>query len=200
MKRLKYDLVKWRLKAGTLTLRRKEKIMPQFRLTQKYAKDCHINTLSDPQLVVHPLDDWFIDVIRINRKKIAMATHAQSTFTFFIPYATVSKAAAIPAYIGELLKEFLYSHGLLEWAEGVDMLFSETTRFCKTANRKILGHMNDFRQCAKAYAEHPPNCAPPINWDQIANKINNMPVNFSADNQYIFPIKLLAKLIGHSLK
>lgn len=86
--------------------------MPQFRLTQKYAKDCRISALSDPQPVNHPLDDWFIDVIRVNRKKIAMATHAQSTFTLFIPYAEVGGAAAIPDCIGNLLKEFLYHHDL----------------------------------------------------------------------------------------
>jgi hypothetical protein len=63
--------------------------MPQFRLTQKYAKDCRINTLLEPQPVVHPLDDWFIDVMRVHRKKIAMVTHAQSTFTLFIPYAEI---------------------------------------------------------------------------------------------------------------
>ena len=63
--------------------------MPQFRLTKKYADDYRLKTLLNPQEVLHPLDDWFIDVMRIKRKKIAIATHAKSTFTFFIPYAEV---------------------------------------------------------------------------------------------------------------
>jgi hypothetical protein len=173
--------------------------MPQFRLTQKYAKDCHISILSDPQPVIHPLDDWFIDVIRVKRKKIAMATHAQSTFTFFIPYAEVGGATAIPDCIGILLKEFLYDHDLSEWAEQVEALFAETTKFCKTVDRKILGHMNDFKRGVDAYTEYSPECVHPLSWEQVANMINDTPVNFAAVGS-TYPTEMLGKLIGHPLK
>ena len=171
--------------------------MPQFRLTQKYAKDCRIGVLPDPRPALHPLDDWFIDVIRVNRKKIAMATHAQSTFTLFIPYAGMGGAAAVPEAIGIQLKEFLSHHNLLEWVEQVSVLFSETVTFSKTADRRILGHMNDFKWCVKGYTEH---LSEPINWSQIANKINNMPVNFAAAGEYIYPTEMLGRLIGHQFK
>ncbi len=124
-------------------------IMPQFRLTQKYAKDARISALSDPLTVVSPLDDWFIDVMRVNRKKIAMVTHAQSTFTLLIPYTKVGGAIAIPSNIGILLKEFLCKHNLSKWVGHLNKLFSEPIRFCKTGDRKILGHMNDFKRCVE---------------------------------------------------
>ncbi len=46
--------------------------MPQFRLTQKFAKDLRITNLEDPQDTVSIFDDWVIDVIRVQRKKVAM--------------------------------------------------------------------------------------------------------------------------------
>lgn len=83
--------------------------MPQFRLTQKYAKDYKIKELSEPAVIAHPLDDWFIDVIRANRKKIAMVTHAQSTLTFFIPYSEAGGAIFIPKHIVFRLRNFYCS-------------------------------------------------------------------------------------------
>lgn len=174
--------------------------MPQFRLTQKYAKDCHVSVLSDPQPIEHPLDDWFIDVIRVNRKKIAVATHAKSAFSLFIPYAEAGSAVAIPEGIGILLKEFLCFHDLLEWAEQIDVLFSGTVRFCKTIDRKILGHMNDFKRCIACYVQYSPVCVHPIHWGQIADMINNMPVNLAAAGGYIYPTEALGQLLGKSIK
>ena len=80
----------------------------QYRLTKKFAVDCRIESLSTPCNTMSPLDDWFIDVFRVNRKKIAMVTHAISTYTFFVPYAEVGGARMIPGHINKLLTDFLY--------------------------------------------------------------------------------------------
>lgn len=173
--------------------------MPQFRLTEKYAKDCRINNLSAPQSALHLLDDWFIDVIRVNRKKVAMATHAQSAFTFLIPYAEIGGAVAIPEGIGILLKELLYENDLSAWAEQVDRLFYEPAIFCKTVNRSILGHMNDFSRLVKGYADHYASLHSPISWDKMTKKINRTPINFATTEQSLYPVEILGKLIGHSL-
>ncbi len=174
--------------------------MRQFRLTKKYAKDCRITTLAEPSLVTHPLDDWFIDLIRVNRKKIAMATHAQSTFTFFIPYTEAGGAAAIPEYISILLKKFLYNHELSDWAKKIDDLFNHPIDFCNTVDRKILGHMNDFKCCADSCIDDSSYYSNTINLDQVFETINSMPVNFAAAGEYIYPIEILGKLLGHPLK
>jgi hypothetical protein len=174
--------------------------MPQFRLTKKYAADYRIGALLEPQNVLHPLDDWFIDVIRVKRKKIAMATHAQSVFTFFMPYAEVGGAASIPECIGILLKEFLYDQDLSEWAEQIESLFRKPAIFCKTVDKKILGHMNDFKRCVISYINYSPNGIDPINWDHLAKKVNSMPINFSEENRYIYPVEMLGSLLGYPLK
>lgn len=172
--------------------------MVQFRLTQKYAKDCRVSVLSEPKAVTHPLDDWFIDVIRVHRKKIAMVTHAQSAFTCFIPYAEAGGAVAIPEGIGMLLKKFLSDYNLSKWEEQVDELFSKTATFCKTMDRKILGYMNNFKQCVEGFIDYSPECMNPICWNSISDMINNMSVNFGAVNKYSYPTEMSKKLLDNS--
>ena len=60
--------------------------MVQFRLTKKFATDIRVTQLTSPCDVTLILDDWFIDVIRVKRKKVAIATHAKSLITFLLPY------------------------------------------------------------------------------------------------------------------
>ncbi len=116
-----------------------------------------------------------------------------------IPYAEVGGATAIPKYIGILLKEFLCVHNLSEWAKQVDVLFSGTVNFCKTIDRKIIGHMNDFKRCAVSYIQYS-ECIHPIHWGQVADMVNHMPVNFAAVGGCIYPIQMLGRLIGRPLK
>ena len=51
--------------------------MPQLRLTQKFAKDLRISNLEEPQNAVSIFDDWVIDIIRVQRKKVAMMVHGR---------------------------------------------------------------------------------------------------------------------------
>ena len=168
--------------------------MPQFRLTQKFATDCKIKRLYEPVITTHPLDDWFIDRIIIDRKKIAMITHAKSTFTFFIPYADAGGAKGMIAYFKNQLKEFFQQNSLPALALEVDKLFTSELIYTKTVDRKILGHMNDFRRCSEPYPGDPY----PIDWLDKAECINNMPINAgSRDSSY--PLERFNELLGIDL-
>lgn len=168
--------------------------MPQFRLTQKFATDCKIKQLLEPVITTHPLDDWFIDRMIVDRKKIAMFTHAKSTFTFFIPYADAGSAKGLIAYFKNQLKDLFQRNSLLELALEVDNLFANETTFTKTVNKKILGHMNDFKRCAEPYSSDPL----PVDWHDTAERINNMPINAgSRDSSY--PIEHFNVLLGINL-
>jgi hypothetical protein len=125
--------------------------VPQFRLTQKFATDCKIKQLPEPAATENPLDDWFIDRLIIDRKKVAMITHAKSTFTFFTPYADAGGAKSIIDYFKCQLKELFLANSLPTLALEVDKLFVGKPVYTKTVDRKILGHMNDFRRCSEPY-------------------------------------------------
>ena len=120
----------------------------QFRLTKKFAKDIKISQLREPIDTISPLDDWFIDVIRVSRKKVAMVTHAKSTYTFFIPYELAGGAKAIPEAIIVSLRYLLHRHDVTGYSESIDALMTSEPIFCKTVDRKILGHMNDYKRCS----------------------------------------------------
>lgn len=168
--------------------------MPQFRLTQKFATDCKIKQLIEPVVTAHPLDDWFIDRMIVNRKKIAMITHAKSTFTFFTPYADAGGAKEMIPYFANQLKDFFQRNLLPTMALEVDKLFAEAVTFTKTVDKKILGHMNDFRRCSEP---HPGNPFP-VDWLDTADRINNMPTNVSSrDSSY--PIENFNKLLRINL-
>lgn len=129
--------------------------MPQFRLTQKFATDCKIKQLLEPAATKNQLDDWFIDRLIVDRKKVAMITHAKSTFTFFIPYADAGGAKGMIDYFKCQLKELFQANSLPALALEVDKLFVDELTYTKTVDRKILGHMNDFRRCAEPYPGDP---------------------------------------------
>lgn len=120
--------------------------------------------------------------------------------SFFIPYAEMGSATNIPNCIGSLLKEFLYNQDLPELVEEIELLFNKTPIFCKTVNKKILGHMNDFKRCVDSYIHNSPINRQPVNLDYLSKKINNMPISFSEKNRYIYPIEILGILLGHQLK
>ena len=68
-------------------------------------------TKAKPDACNQPYDNWFIDVIRAHRKKIAMIRHAHSLLTFLIPYAEVGDTKAIPDSIPVLINQF-WKHAL----------------------------------------------------------------------------------------
>lgn len=80
--------------------------MSQFRLTKKFAADLNITQFSSPCLVTSIFDDWFIDMMRVHRKKVAIATHATSLLTFLLPYQDIGGAKSVPDCIGVLLGIF----------------------------------------------------------------------------------------------
>lgn len=168
--------------------------MPQFRLTQKFATDCKIKQLLLPAHTNNPLDDWFIDRLIVDRKKIAMITHGKSAFTFFIPYADAGGAKGMIGYFKEQLKELFLRNSLPVLALEVDKLFTEEPIYTKTVDKKILGHMNDFRRCSEPH----PDSSFPIDWQDTATRINNMAIN-AGSRDSSFPIENFNKLLNINL-
>jgi hypothetical protein len=172
----------------------RDRAMPQFRLTQKFATDCKIKQLLEPVITTHPLDDWFIDRMIVHRKKIAMFTHAKSTLTFFIPYADAGGAKGLIAYFTNQLKNLFQRHSLPELALEVEKLFASEPAFTKTIDRKILGHMNDFRRCAEPYPDDPL----PVDWHDTAERINNMPTK-GGEQDWLYPVERFNALLHINL-
>jgi len=166
----------------------------QCRVTKKYAIDCRIENLPLPCNTLSPLDDWFIDVFRINRKKIAMITHAKSTYTFFVPYSEVGGAKAVPGHINKLLTEFLCRENLIQHLDELKRITTGDFVYCKTVDRKILGHMNDFKRCASYRLEEYPS-----DFEGAEKMIAQIPVNIKSMG-YTTPLERMHELLDNSHK
>jgi|GEM_PF-2397688 len=168
--------------------------MPQFRLTQKFANDIKVNILSEPKLIPNILDDWAIDRLIIKRKKVAMVTHVKSLLTFLISYKEIGGAINVLEGIGVLLSQWLYDRDLILLGDKAIELFNDNQQknFCKTIDRKLLGHMNDFKRCINVCVNHP--YYDEIDFDDISDKINDTIVS-AIKNNYDNPKGLMLKLI-----
>jgi hypothetical protein len=116
------------------------------------------------------------------------------SFTQNIFHTHAGSAKGMITYFKNQLKELFQRNSLPALALEVEKLFAEELTFTKTVDRKILGHMSDFRRCAEPYPGDPY----PVDWHDIAERINNMPINAGLrDSSY--PIKHFNALLGINL-
>lgn len=126
-------------------------IVPQIRPTLKFSKDLKIKILREPKEELDFFDDWFVDVIRIDRKKVAFAMHSKTLFSLLIPYTHVGGTKGIPFGIRDSLIKFVVKNVFSQYQQTISSLFDEERVFCKTKERSVLGHMRDFKNCIDAY-------------------------------------------------
>lgn len=158
--------------------------MPQLRLTAKFAKDMKVEKLENPADIVPVVDDWVIDVIRIHRKKVALITHFSTKISFLIPYAEVGGARSIPECIPAVWQAMLLDKGLEKLAHQVEPVFAGPISFCKTNDRSVLGHMNDFKHTIECMA------AMGDDLDKIISLLHKTPMKCES-SAYKTPIELL---------
>lgn len=86
-------------------------------------------------------DDWYLNLLWIERRKCLLLTHAATLFPVFV--ADIRKADITPVgpYVVGLVEEHLRSEGLA--ADTLGRLDPGAVHLAKTASRSILGVMND---------------------------------------------------------
>jgi hypothetical protein len=66
--------------------------------------------------------------------------------------------------------------------------------FCKTSDRKLLGHMNDFKRCFEMRIAYNYEQFAGIDLDEESRAINEMPV-ITTKNKYSTPTELMLQLL-----
>ena len=148
--------------------------MAQFRLTHKFASDLKVSLREFPRAQVHPLDDWICDVFRVNRKKVALVTHAETLVSFLFPYKEVGGVKNVLDFLPIELEPFLREENLDKWIPSALEIFNQKPVFTKTKGRKALGHMNDFKThvlCCFSRAKED------LNWHELADALKEIPMN-----------------------
>lgn len=171
--------------------------MTILRLTQKAAKDFKISNLQDPVPSLSVFDDWAVDVLRICRKKVAMVTHAKSKLTFFLPYSASKGIAELNNKIFTHLSYFMKNHEIPNQDDHIQKLATSEITACKTNDRRLLGHMNDFKRCLEGYIYGLEFAQ--IDWNEVIIRINQTPINVKDMGGYVYPSELMLRLVSSSL-
>ena len=173
--------------------------MAQFRLTHKFASDLKISLREFPRAQFHPLDDWICDVFRVNRRKVALVTHAETLISFLFPYREIGGAKNVLDFLPVELESFLREEGLAEWIPSTLEIFDHEPIFTKTKDRKALGHMNDFKNMV-LYSRY--EFDEDINWHEVSSKLRETPMiihgNFTNPHE-IFSLYAKLKMNDFSL-
>ena len=86
-------------------------------------------------------DDWYVNLLWIERRKCLLLTHAGRLFPVFVADVRKADLRPIGPYVVGLFDEHLRSEGLA--ADTLGRLHPADVHLAKTASRSILGVMND---------------------------------------------------------
>lgn len=110
-----------------------------------------------PSLICVParepdVEDWYANLLWFDRRKCLLLTHVGTLFTIFEPEVSASNLRSAGPFIGALIQRELLSEGLSPDAFGDPS--SEQIIWAKTADRSVLGCMNDMAyMCEAAIAD-----------------------------------------------
>ncbi|MFI4938094.1 MAG: DUF6933 domain-containing protein [Candidatus Berkiellales bacterium] len=151
--------------------------MLQLRLTQNIAKDLKVDKLEEPVDPTNPFNDWFLNVFIVNRKKIAIFTHGLTKLSFFAHYSDIGGAKNLPVALRRHLTKYLKKINYSNLQGQVDSLFDGNYIFCKTVDKTVLGHMNDFIHAVKVHIEFSNTTGEHIGWEEITKRVQDTPMN-----------------------
>lgn len=98
----------------------------------------------DTQLGAQPpsADDWYANLLWIERRKNLLITHAGTLFSVFAPDVRKPDLTPPGPYITSAISNALHAEGLPSTTLG--SLHADDLELAKTASRSVLGHMNDI--------------------------------------------------------
>ncbi len=96
--------------------------------------------------------NWYANVIRIEGRKCLLVTHADTLFSVFVPDVRASQLRPLGPFLVPLIVGQLTVEGLP--ADALGVLDPSRMIIAKTADRKVLGCMNDLTfACGRAAAD-----------------------------------------------
>lgn len=86
-------------------------------------------------------DDWYLNLLWIDRRKCLLLTHAGTLFPVFVVDVRKADITPIGPYVVGLVEEHLRSEGLAP--DTLGLLDPDDVDLAKTASRSVLGVMNE---------------------------------------------------------
>ncbi len=111
------------------------------RVTAKLLKNLKIKANESPQLSTCVLGDWYCNIAVIKRKSLLICMSEKTLFPILLPARDL---AAFPSQLGIALQEDLKKLQIAQDKIEAELSAMQEWTFAKTANRRVLGSMNDF--------------------------------------------------------
>ncbi|HEY5251394.1 MAG TPA: hypothetical protein VIJ09_07025 [Acidimicrobiales bacterium] len=96
-------------------------------------------------------DDWYMNLLWLDGRKCLLVTHAGTKFSAFVPDVRVAALRSIGGFTTRLIEHELDSEGLP--LDTFGRLDPANVRIAKTADRSVLGCMNDLGQLCRFAVE-----------------------------------------------
>lgn len=87
-------------------------------------------------------DDWYANIVWVSGRKCLLIAHAQTMFCVFVADVRVGELRALGQYVVTLIERQLQAEGLPP--DRLGPLDGSALVLAKTADRRVLGNMNDF--------------------------------------------------------
>ena len=170
--------------------------MPQIRLTSKATKALKYPCLDDISRDCEFFDDWYFDILHINRKKVYLFMHLETKVAFAMPSFEIGGIKCVFECFALLLRGFFYEYGSESLAERVYSAFKEDNKpyFIKNTNRSMVPYSTQFKHIilyntSMGYDLDQKLC------DIISEKWSSTPI---AKDGYIKPLELMNNLISQN--
>jgi hypothetical protein len=164
-----------------------------FRVTKKVQAQAGLgpNDLVDQSALVGGRDhEWYCSLSVVDRRKCLLFTHARSLFSFVVP--AVRKADL--ADMGKLFRHHARAALAREQvavAAYTYLLAPGPDQYGPTADRSILGSMNDFGRMFRYRVEEAGSLLA-VDWTRVHDDINQSPMSYLND---LWPSRVLADLL-----
>lgn len=89
------------------------------------------------------LDEWFCDLLRIDRQKYVLCTHARTLFSIVLPQLRRADLVHLPTMLAGTVAGAMESEGF-EPASIESVVSLNELRYGRTNSRRVLGSMNDI--------------------------------------------------------
>jgi len=135
-------------------------------------------------------DDWYLNLLWIDRQKCLLLTHTGTLFSIFRPRVRVAALRPIGLYLTEAIEAELRAEGLP--SDTFAELEPDAWRLAKTASRSTLGHMTQMAFEVQHIAAH----AGSLDHSDIADINHWLRHSLRNCDGYTHPIDLIAERLA----
>lgn len=135
-------------------------------------------------------DDWYANLLVLDRRKCLLLTHAATLFSVFEPDVRVAQIRSTHEFVSALLERELQEESLPAHTFGDTAI--ESLVVAKTADRRVLGCMNDMAFLAEVTVEESGGLA------SLENRALNRRLrrNINSARNYERPIDLIRERLA----